>query len=99
MTSSVSGSFLLVIKEPAKRMLACIDIVNPVIYLTGNSNIRRSQKFSKVSRDTDRGKSEEIVQGLTEAAEFLKVALKKRLKVRWIGRQPLYTDSTILAAP
>ena len=76
------GSFLLVIKEPAKRMLACIDIINPVIYLTGNSNIRRSRKFGKASRDADGGESEEIVQGVTLTAEFSRVALEKGLKVR-----------------
>ena len=81
-TRSMVSAFLLVIQEPAERMLARVDIVHLVIHSTGDHDIRRSGEFDEATRDANGRESEEIVQGVTQTAEFSGVALEKGLKVR-----------------
>ena len=60
-TRSMVSTFLLVIQEPAERMLACINVVHLVIHSTGDGDIRWSGEFNEASRDANGGESEEIV--------------------------------------
>ena len=99
MTRSTVSTFLLVIQEPVERMLAHINIVHLVIHSTGDCDVQRSEEFDEATRDANGGESEEIVQSVTQTAEFSRVALEKGLKVRWIGGQLLQRQGPIPAAP
>src|SRR3954467_3273040 len=46
-TRGTVSTFLLVIQEPAERMLARVDIVHHVVHSTGDSDVRRSGEFDE----------------------------------------------------